>query len=43
MFKDRLRELSTNKAITQEELTEMIHVSRSTICKWEMEYLANLI
>lgn len=36
MFKDRLRELRTKKGLTQEELAEMIHVSRSAICKWEM-------
>lgn len=36
MFKDRLKELRTKKGLTQEELAEMIHVSRSAICKWEM-------
>lgn len=36
MFKDRLRELRIKKGLTQEELADIIHVSRSAICKWEM-------
>ena len=36
MFKDRLKELRISKGLTQEELAEKIHVSRSAICKWEM-------
>lgn len=34
-FKDKLKELRKNKDLTQDALAQSIHVSRSTIAKWE--------
>ena len=34
-FKDRLKELRTEKGLTQKALGDEIHVSRSAIAKWE--------
>ena len=34
-FKDKLKSLRTKKNITQEQLAEQLHVSRSLIAKWE--------
>lgn len=36
MFKDRLKQLRNENHLTQEELANKIHVSRSAICKWEL-------
>lgn len=36
MFKDKLKELRTNHHLTQEDLGNIIHVSRSLISKWEL-------
>ena len=35
MFKDRLKKLRCDNNLTQQELAELIFVSRSTIAKWE--------
>ncbi len=34
-FKDKLKKLRTEKSVTQEELGNAIHVSRSAVAKWE--------
>ena len=34
-FKEKLQELRKQKGLTQEELAEILFVSRSTISKWE--------
>lgn len=36
MFKEQLKELRSQKKITQDELAKTIFVSRSAICKWEL-------
>ncbi len=36
MFKEKLKQLRTEQGLTQKELAEIIFVSRSAICKWEM-------
>lgn len=35
MFKDRLKKLRCDNNLTQQELAELVFVSRSTIAKWE--------
>ena len=34
-FKDRLKKLRKEKAISQQELANAIYVSRSAVAKWE--------
>lgn len=36
MFKDKLKNLRKSKNLSQQELANIIYVSRSAICKWEM-------
>ena len=35
MFKDKLKELRKQKGLTQEDLADILHISRSAVAKWE--------
>lgn len=35
MFNDKLKELRKQKSLTQEELANILHISRSAVAKWE--------
>ena len=35
MFSDKLKELRKLKGLTQEELADILHISRSAVAKWE--------
>ncbi len=36
MFKDKIKTLRIEKGLTQKQLADIIYVSRSAVCKWEM-------